>query len=276
MVFFVCKQDLLFVSQTWCLNSDFSQFYSNLASYHWLALTMGCDGGTIPKRHEIVKNKQKDKCRDKNSDLSAKWQFCSISGLRLKKPIVSCQLGRLYNKDAVIECLLEHRASKASSSNTVISHIKSLKDVKELRLKEKPDFNTAHQATSGNEQFKAQFVCPISGLDVNGRYKFYYLWTCGCVFSERALKEVPNDQRCILCSKSYSPELDLIILNGDELEMRDLRERISTRRKLNKSHRNSEQEPSTSRAPAASTKEKDREPSDSLKSLKRHKAETVT
>lgn len=239
---------------------------------------MGCDGGTIPKRNEVVKNKQKDKTRDKNSDLSAKWQFCAISGLRLKKPIVSCQLGRLYNKDAIIEHLLEQRAGEASSSRPLISPIKSLKDVKDLKLREKQDFDGAHQATSGSEQFKAQFVCPISGLDINGKYKFYFLWTCGCVFSERALKEVPNDQKCILCSKSYSPELDLIVLNGDELETKDLRQRIAIRRKLHKNERKTEEpreQQSTSQTSAASVKEKYHEQTDNLKPLKRHKTEAV-
>lgn len=239
---------------------------------------MGCDGGTIPKRNEVVKNKQKDKSRDKNSDLSAKWQFCAISGLRLKKPIVSCQLGRIYNKDAIIEHLLEQRAGGASSSRSLISHIKSLKDVKELKLREKQDFDGAHQAASGNEQFKAQFVCPISGLDINGKYKFYFLWTCGCVFSERALKEVPNDQQCLLCSKPYSSELDLIVLNGDELETKDLRERISTRRRLLKNEKKSdrpEEQPSTSQTSAASVKEKYHDRTDNLKALKRHKTEAV-
>lgn len=203
---------------------------------------MGCDGGTIPKRKEIVKNKQNDQQRDKNADLSAKWQFCSLSGLRLKKPIVACQLGRLYNKDSIIEYLLESKASSSTSSSTssTVSHIKSLKDVKELKLKEKANFDKTHQASSGNERFKAQFVCPISGLDVNGKYKFFYILSCGCVISERALKEVPNEKICILCSKSYNPELDLIVLNGDESETSKLREKIQTRKRLSKNDKRSQ------------------------------------
>lgn len=201
---------------------------------------MGCDGGTIPKRNEIVKNKQKNQGRDKNADLSAKWQFCSLSGLPLKKPIVACQLGRLYNKDAIIEHLLTLKTATPSSSTSIappsqISHIRSLKDVKELKLKEKADFNQTHQASSGSEKFKAQFVCPISGLDINGKYRFYYLTTCGCVLSERALKEVPDDKQCILCSKPYESSMDLIVLNGDEEETRDLREKLSLRRRQQRS-----------------------------------------
>lgn len=244
---------------------------------------MGCDGGTIPKRKEIVKNKQNDQHRDKNADLSAKWQFCSLSGLRLKKPIVACQLGRLYNKDAIIEHLLEGKISNQSSisSSSSVSHIKSLKDVKELKLKEKPDFDKSHQASSGSEQFKAQFVCPISGLDVNGKYKFFYILTCGCVISERALKEVPNEKNCILCSKPYHPELDLVVLNGDETEIGELKDKLQARKQLAKSDKRSQEKLSgqeRSARPSTSVKERQknehsRDPL--LKTTKRHKSTSV-
>lgn len=196
---------------------------------------MGCDGGTIPKRKEIVKKKEGQSSQgEKQANLSAKWQFCHLSGLRLKEPIVSCQLGHLYNKDAIIEYLLNSKQPSTSSStptSTVCTHIKSLRDVKELKLKEKPDFDRTHQASSGNESFKAQFVCPISGLEMNGKYKFYYLKSCGCVLSERAMREVPDEERCILCSQTYDPLLDLIVLNGDDKEVGELHERIKLRRK---------------------------------------------
>lgn len=193
---------------------------------------MGCDGGTIPKRQEIVKNKQKDAVRDKNVDLSAKWQFCALSGLRLKRPIVACQLGRLYNKTAIIEYLLDYKtANKPTTFSPVVSHIKSLKHVRELTLTDRSSSNrNGSSSTSSDEHLRSQFVCPTTGLEMSGRYKFYFLFTCGCVISERALKQVPNDKKCILCSKPYDPELDLIVINGDEEEMKELGERLAERR----------------------------------------------
>lgn len=243
---------------------------------------MGCDGGTIPKRKEIVKNKQNDLHRDKNADLSAKWQFCYLSGLRLKRPIVACQLGHLYNKDAIIEHLLESKVSPSSTTPLTVSHIKSLKDVKELKLKEKSNFDKTHQASSGSEQFKAQFVCPISGLDVNGKYKFFYILTCGCVISERALKEVPNEKNCILCSKTYDPELDLIVLNGDETEVTKLGEKIQTRKRLSKSDKRSQAKISDQAIVTKSTtfvkgaRKTERLVESSSRSSKRHKITAVT
>lgn len=55
---------------------------------------MGCDGGTIPKRHELVKTKQKEEQRDKNADLAAKWKHCALSNQPIEEPIVACELGR--------------------------------------------------------------------------------------------------------------------------------------------------------------------------------------
>lgn len=48
---------------------------------------MGCDGGTIPKRDELVKKKKKQEEKDKDADLAAKWQYCAISSTKLKEPI---------------------------------------------------------------------------------------------------------------------------------------------------------------------------------------------
>lgn len=212
---------------------------------------MGCDGGTIPKRKEIVKDKPKQVARDKNADLAARWQCCALTGLKLRRPIVACQLGRLYNKDAILKHLLDSSTAtqkpknpddSTSASSSLISHIRSLKDVKELNLKEKNDFDSSHQTSSGSETIKAQFHCPISGLDFNGKYKFLFIWTCGCVLSERALKEVADRQKqetkaaqaCLVCSKLFLGE-DLIVINGNDKEMNDLKARMRDRRSKVKS-----------------------------------------
>ncbi|RIB18350.1 hypothetical protein C2G38_2184788 [Gigaspora rosea] len=51
---------------------------------------MGDDGGSIPKRIELVKEKQKERL--------------------LKAPVVACTLGKLYKRDAVLEYLLNRSA----------------------------------------------------------------------------------------------------------------------------------------------------------------------
>jgi hypothetical protein len=63
---------------------------------------MGCDGGTIPTRDELVKLKKKPEQRDKDGHRIFRWQHCSISQQPLRKPVMACELGRLYNKESII------------------------------------------------------------------------------------------------------------------------------------------------------------------------------
>ena len=52
----------------------------------------------------------------------AKWRHCAISSQTLREPIVACYLGNLYNKESVIEALLDR-----SKMPELAMHIKSLK-----------------------------------------------------------------------------------------------------------------------------------------------------
>ncbi|KAI2663927.1 Replication termination factor 2 [Labeo rohita] len=155
---------------------------------------MGCDGGTIPKRHELVKGPKKVEKVDKNAELAARWKYCALSQEKLKRPIVACELGRLYNKDAIIEYLLDKSAERPNAE--VVAHIRSIKDVKELNLTDNPAWEGERRNIKGDcyeDMHCAMFICPVVGLEMNGKHKFLYLQTCGCVFSERALKEVKTE-----------------------------------------------------------------------------------
>ena len=66
---------------------------------------------------------------------------------------------------------------------------------------------------------------------MNGRYKFCFLWKCGCVFSERALKEVPSSV-CNKCGKPFSND-DIVIINGSE-EVVSMRAKMEGRRQKTK------------------------------------------
>lgn len=188
---------------------------------------MGCDGGTIPRRDELVKTKKKKEAKDKNAEIIGKWKYCSISSNKLQRPIVSCELGRLYNKEAIIEYIL----NKESPNSSMLSHIRNLKDVTTLNLtKREKDPNKA--GSSSDDSLQADYVCPISGLEMNGNYKFFFLRKCGCVFSERALKQVKMDT-CLVCNASFDQN-DLIILNGNNEEVDQLQQRMLERRSKEK------------------------------------------
>ncbi|ORX53328.1 DUF602-domain-containing protein [Piromyces finnis] len=178
---------------------------------------MGCDGGTIPKRDELVKTKKKDKQVDKTEQLIANWYYCALSKTPLKEPIVSCKLGKLYNKDAIIKYLLNKK--EFGDGDKICKHITSIKEVTTLKLTPNPAYtaNNKHSSiissTVGNDVLIPQFVCPITMKEMSGKYKFVYL-PCGCVFSEQALKEVPSTV-CLQCNKSYNSD-DIIPINSED------------------------------------------------------------
>jgi len=182
---------------------------------------MGADGGTIPTRCELVTTRKKPEQKDKESVRVYKWQYCNQTQQPLVKPIVACELGRLYNKEAIIEKLLENKAGTKENGDKVMpdastDHIKSLKDVKELQLTDNPayDRKTKEGSSVGGAGFLdrkiAPYICPISGLEMSGRFKFVFDWTTGKVYSDRALKVVNSDKTTKI------NEEDLVVLNPEE------------------------------------------------------------
>ncbi|KAJ7417124.1 protein RTF2 [Willisornis vidua] len=132
---------------------------------------MGCDGGTIPKRHELVKGPRKVEKVDKVAELVARWFYCALSQEKLRRPIVACELGRLYNKDAIIEFLLDKSPDKTPMESA--SHIKSIKNVTELNLVDNPAWSGDKESIKGDKYDdlqSARFICPVVGLEMNGRH----------------------------------------------------------------------------------------------------------
>lgn len=192
---------------------------------------MGADGGSIPKRSEMVKTAAKKETADKETMNYEKWNLCAISMEPLQQPVVACRLGKLYNKESVIKFLLDKSAYEEISE--AFSHISGLKDVKELNLKE---IKTDGKGT--------KFICPLSGKEMNGNFRFFVSWPCGCVYSEQALKELNTDDgACIVCGKEVQLD-DRIPLNGTSEEVEQLRSKLATAKpkKLKASKRKQEQD----------------------------------
>lgn len=221
---------------------------------------MGCDGGTIPKRHELVKGPKKVEKVDKNAEMAAKWKYCALSQEKLKRPIVSCELGRLYNKDAIIEYLLDKSAERPNVE--AVTHIRGIKDIKELNLTDNPEWEGERRNTKGDRYediLCGMFICPVVGLEMNGKHRFCYLQTCGCVFSDRALKEVKTEI-CHKCGDPFKNE-DIVVLNGTKEEVDKMREKMEEKRakaKAKKSKKSKAAEtvaaPSESKDDTSSTK----------------------
>eukprot|EP01147_Barroeca_monosierra_P000420 gene420-7861_t len=203
---------------------------------------MGADGGTIPTRGELVKVKKKALKQDPSVKRKAKWKFCTMSAQRLQLPIVACGLGQLFNKEDLMKTILLVREG-AIERPVELKHIKKLKDVHTLNLK---PISSSSQVNDGDDSAPTQFECPITGLPMSGQHRFVFPVTCGCVVSERALKEVPTSQ-CLVCSKPFSQE-DIVVINPDDDEINEMYLNMKSRMEMAKSDKKSRKSAATNSA----------------------------
>lgn len=159
---------------------------------------------------------------DPNEQRLSKWTTCALSFEPLKPPCVIDRLGNVFNKEALVKALLGKNLPKA------FGHIKGLKDMITIHLSVIPGLDLDENAHVGSE---TRFQCPISGLEFNGKYKFFALRSCGHVLSAKALKEVKSSA-CLVCHKEFV-EADKIVINGTDEEVGLLREKMEAE-KVNK------------------------------------------
>ncbi|KXS22085.1 DUF602-domain-containing protein, partial [Gonapodya prolifera JEL478] len=185
----------------------------------------GCDGGSIPTRIELVKTKKKEERADPAAKARQAWFYCALSKELLASPVVVDALGRLYNKEAIIRFLLDRKGA-FGDGETLCSHIESLKDLVDLKLSDNPAFSSASSSSSssaaltagtkGDEVLVPRWICPITMREMNGKYGFVYLQTCGHVFSDQAFKQVPSTT-CLVCSKPFVAN-DVVPINSTRPE----------------------------------------------------------
>ena len=75
-------------------------------------------------------------------------------------------LHRLYNKEALLLCLLDK-----TNVPEVVSHIRSLKEVVQLALTTNPSYKAAAKVGGYNDEGTSQYICPVTGLEMSGRYR---------------------------------------------------------------------------------------------------------
>lgn len=179
---------------------------------------MGGDGGVKATQRAFIRGTTASNL-DRSDALNIKEQrvrrskYCAQSGNLLQAPIVSCELGNLFNKDDLINALLNKQLNQAHS------HIRGLKDIKTLVLYANP----AYDAKEGN----AMFACPVTQCEFNGHHPFVASWSTGVVLSDKALKELGPE-----ALGDYGPftEDDCIHLLPSEEELGVLMQRMINRR----------------------------------------------
>lgn len=125
---------------------------------------MGNDGGSIPKRSEVIKQKKK---KQKISKDGQGLQLCSMTKEKLRLPLVACKRGLIYNKEGVIKRMLE------KSMPHEFRHIKKLSNLVSLSARSF-DANTH------------QLCCAITRTELSD-CKPFQVNDCGCVISVSAL-----------------------------------------------------------------------------------------
>ena len=116
--------------------------------------------------------------------------------------------------------------------------------LKNYKLTENSSFNSNHNdlGTEYLDVYSSPFTCPLTGLEMNGKYKFCAIWTCGCVLSDRALRSINNNNNseeklsCPKCGQEYFSNDDVIILNPEDEDvilMEQRRERLAANQKKN-------------------------------------------
>ena len=143
---------------------------------------MGNDGGSIPTRRELVKeaarNPTSDQLKEKrNEQQEHYWSTDPISQKPLASPVVSDSSGKLYNKDTILEYLVEG-SRKDDAERETQGCVKSLKDVVELKLEKNDERKTKY------------WKCPVTGDKLGPGSKAVYLVPCGHTFCGTAIKEL--------------------------------------------------------------------------------------
>lgn len=85
---------------------------------------MGADGGSIPDRRDLVKVKGKAEKTDRELERE-RFYLCALSKKSLSKPVVADALGKLYNKDAILEFLIDK--STYGDGEEICPYVKGVK-----------------------------------------------------------------------------------------------------------------------------------------------------
>lgn len=204
---------------------------------------MGNDGGSIPKRRELVIEAARKPTTAELKEKQAEhqqhhWSSDPLTQAPLAAPVVSDALGRLYNKDSIIEYLLPSPdtapARRAEHEAFVNGAVKRLKDVVELRFEVDPAGEAEGARVNGGARTE-KWICPITHKELGAWTKAVYVVPCGHVFSEAALRNTASgtgERKCLQCDEAYAPSDVIPILpSSDEDKLRltqrskDLKER---------------------------------------------------
>ena len=188
---------------------------------------MGNDGGSIPTRRELVKEAARNKTtaelkESQHEQQEYYWTTDPISQKPLMQPVVSDCSGKLYNKDTILEYLVEGSREEDAEAVT-LGAVKSLKDIVEVKFEVDAE---ATSKTNGSSTLEV-WTCPITGDKLGPGSKAVYLVPCGHAFSGSAIKEV-SGEKCLTCETEYASNDVIPILPTAETDIARLSLRMKT------------------------------------------------
>ncbi|KAK7747260.1 Replication termination factor 2 [Cytospora paraplurivora] len=192
---------------------------------------MGNDGGSIPKRRELVKEAARSKTISELKataleSLSHSWTRDPLSSEPIDmENVVSDWRGRLYNYESVLKGLVpgdeEAELNGNANGNDMTfasTGIKSLRDVVKLNFKK--------YRPAGSKE-KEIWACPVSLKELGPATKTVYIVPCGHVFAEVAIKEITDQEHiCPECSGAFEEQDILPILPTEEAQLEKLSKRM--------------------------------------------------
>lgn len=202
---------------------------------------MGNDGGSIPKRRELVKEAAKSKTVSELKataleSLSHSWTRDPLSSEPIDmENVVSDWRGRLYNYESVLKGLVPGDEEAESNGNAngndmtfASTGIKSLRDVVKLNFKK--------YRPAGSKE-KEIWACPISLKELGPATKAVYIVPCGHVFAEVAIREIKDQENtCPECSGTFEEQDVLPILPTEEPQLEKLSKRMEDLRSRGLTH----------------------------------------
>ena len=157
---------------------------------------------------------------------------CAISSMELVEPVVCCELGQLYTKEALLKALVGKTLPEKAA------HITGMSDVTEVKLTSREGAGDAAHADAGGGGIAyqgARFQCPVTFRDMNGTNKFCVIRTSGACVSTEAVRQIASGRTCPVTGAEFDPATDVITLYPDEAEKEVAEARMAERKSAAKS-----------------------------------------
>lgn len=201
------------------------------------------DFNSIPTRRELVKEAARNPT---SSELKLSqtehqehlWNEDPLTLRPLATPVVSDSLGRLFNKESILEFLLpsdDNVTNKAEQSLILKGTVNALKDVVEVKFHPADSSDGPDLRQTNGTRRNERWICPITNKELGAATKAVYLVPCGHAFAESAVKEISGDV-CLQCNAPFAPNDVIPILPTSDLDISRLTLRAKSLQEKSLSH----------------------------------------